>query len=225
MSVSTSRNMRPLFFAIAFLFVGCSSAYNTVRLKQTEGDQRFTLTTRHYLQTDRDHVAELDRGEREVQFDLIHVVPENGSANISLKVHLRLYQDDSAPNQLAILRDGKTDSPLRLGQFTFSDSAENVTVLDTGQRGETNPALVSEVQAQTGYITFGKPTAAGSVARRWRVYTATAEDAAVALTAAMDSHHFLIWFTLNGKPASAVFKPNQIEAWRRIFLKKADITE
>jgi hypothetical protein len=223
MSVFTSRTMRPFHIVIALLTLGCSSTFNTVRLKQTDENQRFTLSTRHYLQTDDDHVAELDKGERQVQFDLVHDVPQQGMPTITLQAHLRLYREDKAPSREATFRADETNLPLSFGEFTFLDTSENVTVLDTGQRGGTNPALASNVQAQTGYITFGKPTAAGAVGRLWRIYTATAKNLSGELRSTASARQMSIKFNVNGRPARALFEPAQIEAWQRLLLKQPDL--
>jgi hypothetical protein len=54
--------------------------------------------------------------------------------------------------------------------LTLSKFAETVTILDSGQRQQDNPGLANTAQAQTGYITFGKPVAAGAAQRKWLLY-------------------------------------------------------
>ncbi len=216
--------MPALFFSLLLLFVGCSSAYNTVRLKQMNAGQKFSLVTQHYLQTDHDHVAELDRGERRVQFDLERTQPLQGEPVTAIKVTLQLYHDDPPPSAEGIMRIDERNVPFTLQQITARESSEKVTVLDTGQRSGSNPALVSEVQAQTGYITFGKPTAAGSVERHWRTYTGYLNESEAILHALSTARNLDFRFQAGGKPALILFRPAQLEAWRRFALNQADET-
>jgi hypothetical protein len=209
-------------FALSAVCSGCASDYNTVRLKQKKGSDILSLRTQHYLQTDGDHVQEIERGERMAEFNASRRTSGNGDIELTLKVTLRLYEDDAPPALAGQLDAGGKNVPLQIAKWSSTDLQEKVTVLDTGQRPGTNGALTSEVQAQTGYITFGKPTAAGSVQRRWRVYSGEISDAESFVQALRLAGLARVRLLVGTTEAKIEFKPNQIKAWQRFARGEPD---
>ena len=206
-----------LFPGLCLFAIACSSQFNTVRLqrKPKQNLSVYTLATEHYLHIDENHVIELDRGERSLQIEFNREVSAIGLVTETMKVTVKLYYDDAAFT-------GKLHIPLNNEGFHFvSDSvsretfAEAVTVLDTGQRQEDNSGLASSAQAQTGYITFGKPVAAGSSKRRWKIYRMTVPVDSRFIAGMRGLQKLEISAALRGQTAVCDVSNRQIAAWKR----------
>lgn len=202
--------------------VRCSSDYNTVRLRQTEERDILTLRTQHYLQTDHNHVQELDRGERRAEIRGTLRKNKAGSSELSINIALKLYHDDPTPALACRLENANNGITLQLSPWNASDLQEKVTVLDTGQRTGPNGALTSEVQAQTGYITFGKPTAAGSVQRLWRIHNGEVTEPEKFISNLIAHTQISLSLGLGTTPARIEFKPEQLRAWQRFARGEID---
>lgn len=214
--------------APAFLLVlgatcfGCASEYNTVRLQRSEGSEILTLRTQHYLRTDDNHVLELERGERRAEIKAIRTKPREGAAALQLSFALRLYDDDPRPGVTLQLEGGGSATAIRVSAWQVRDLREKVTVLDTGQRSGNNATLTSEVQAQTGYITFGKPTAAGAVERTWQVYSGEASVDESVLAALQSGRQLRVSIPLGNMQAQIELTPDQLKALQRFAHGQAD---
>lgn len=204
-----------IFFALIALFTGCASEYNTVRLKRSADSEVVSLRTQHYLRTDNNHVQELERGERMAELKAIKTTTATGETTESLSLSLRLYHDDPVASLVWQLNTPNDSIRLEFDTWQATELREKVTVLDTGQRNSNNGALTSEVQAQTGYITFGKPTAAGSVERAWKIYTASTPFTEKLTAALLKTERVSLTGSVGELKARIDFKPEQLKAWRR----------
>lgn len=214
--------------APAFLLVlsvaclGCASEFNTVRLQRSAGSEILTLRTQHYLRTDDNHVQELERGERRAEIKASKTKTPDGTTPVTLSIALRLYDDDPMPGVALQLAGGEVAATVTVTAWQVRELREKVTVLDTGQRAHNNAALTSEVQAQTGYITFGKPTAAGAVARAWKVYSADALANDRVLAALQNGQGLKMLIPLGSWQAQIEFKPDELKAWQRFVKGQID---
>lgn len=205
------------FFGLFFLVTACSSQYNTVRLqrKAKQNLSIYTVATEHYLHIDENHVIELDRGERSLQIEFSREISAAGLVSETMKVTVKIYHDDAPFRGKLHIRLNDEDFYFAAENLTRENFAEAVTVLDTGQRQEDNAGLSNSAQAQTGYITFGKPVAAGSSKRRWKIYrfSLPLEEK---FTAAMRGLQRLeISSVLGVRTAVCDVSNRQIAAWKR----------
>ena len=145
-----------------------------------------------------------------------------GETTETLSLALRLYHDDPAAAPVWQLETPTGSIPLEFNDWQTTDLREKVTVLDTGQRSHNNAALNSEVQAQTGYITFGKPTAAGSVERAWKVYTASTPLRENLIAALIKAERISLTGSVGDLKARIDFKTEQQKAWRRYANRAVD---
>lgn len=203
--------------SLSFGCIACASKYNVVRLEhdKKKRDTRLTLTTEHYLSLDGDRVLELDRGERTLTLEFRRygalVRPDNDPITVSLK----LYDTDAAPRgKIRFEMDGRSVEfePAELKQETLH---ENVTVLDTGQRQQENPSLANSAQAQTGYITFGKPVAAGAAKRTWIIYRFQIAPESTLLHGAATAKRVVISMAVGRVTAEAQATEKEIRAWKK----------
>ena len=111
---------------------------------------------------------------------------------------------------------------MRAGDRVQTCCYEKVTVLDTGQRSGANGALTSEVQAQTGYITFGKPTAAGSAQRLWRIHSSEITEPERFISTLTAGHKAGLSLNLGTVSGLVEFKPEQLKAWQRFARGEVD---
>lgn len=211
-----------IFLALIVVFSGCASEYNTVRLKKSANNETISLRTQHYLRTDDNHVQELERGERMAELKATRTTSAAGETTESLSLALRLYHDDPAAAPVWQLETPTGSIRLEFNDWQTTDLREKVTVLDTGQRSHNNAALNSEVQAQTGYITFGKPTAAGSVERAWKVYTASTPLRENLIAALIKAEMISLTGSVGDLKARIDFKTEQQKAWRRYANRAVD---
>ena len=195
----------------------CSSQYNTVRLqrKTKQNLSVYTVSTEHYLHIDENHVIELDRGERSLTIEFTREVAAAGVVSETMKVTVKLYHDDAPfPGKLHI-RLNNADFDFVADNVTRENFSEAVTVLDTGQRQDDNAGLANSAQAQTGYITFGKPVAAGSSKRLWKIYRFSLPVEPRFASALRDSQQLEISSSLRGRLAICDVSNRQIAAWKR----------
>ena len=213
-----------LLAGLIFLTNACSSQYNTVRLqrKPKQGLSLYSLTTEHYLHIDENHVLELDRGERSLQIEFNREVTSAGLVSETTKVTVKLYHDDAPFSGKVRVRLNNADFDLVSDSVTRENFAEAVTVLDTGQRQEDNASLANSAQAQTGYITFGKPVAAGSSKRRWKIYRMTVPLDSALSTAMQSIKQLEIAPTIRGQTAVCDVSDRQIAAWKRFAAGNVD---
>lgn len=209
--------MRAPAFLLVLLAGGlrCASEFNTVRLQRSAGSEILTLRTQHYLRTDDNHVQELERGERQAEIKAIKTKGAEGITGVQLSLALRLYDDDTQPGVSLQLEGSDGATAVLVPAWQVRELREKVTVLDTGQRTNSNGALTSEVQAQTGYITFGKPTAAGAVERAWKVFSTEISADERMLAALQNGRRLRLLIPLGAMQAQIEFKPDQLKAWQR----------
>ncbi|MFO1471361.1 MAG: hypothetical protein U1F27_10010 [Turneriella sp.] len=209
-----------LTLAIAGLWLcatACSSQFNTVRLqrKPKQNLSVYTVSTEHYLHIDENHVIELDRGERSLTIEFTREVAATSVVSETIRVTAKLYHDDAPfPGKLHI-RLNNEDFHFIAEGVTRENFSETVTVLDTGQRREDNPGLSNSAQAQTGYITFGKPVSAGSSKRLWKIYRFTLPVEPQFASALRRVEQLEISSSLKGHLAICDVSNRQIAAWKR----------
>jgi len=150
----------------------CSGRTGVVRLKHDDkrNSDHLAVTTEHYLSLDGDKVLELDRGERSLTLEFRRPSALGRPADDAILVTLKLYDTDPLPQGKIRLEAETRKAEFDPLDLTRSKFAETVTILDSGQRQQDNPGLANNAQAQTGYITFGKPVAAGTAQRKWHLY-------------------------------------------------------
>lgn len=206
-----------LFASLCFLVTACTSQFNSVRLqrKPKQNASVLTLATEHYLHIDENHVIELDRGERSLQIGFNREIAAAGLVSETMKVTVKLYHDDPPFTGKLHIRLNNEDFDFVSDSVTRENFAEAVTVLDTGQRQEDNAGLANSAQAQTGYITFGKPVAAGSSKRRWKIYRMSVPVDARFAAALRGVHQLEISSALRGQTAVCDVSNRQIAAWKR----------
>ena len=204
-------------FRAGFIFLSlhicaCSSKLNTVRL---DGGV-WSLTTEHYLSVDEDKLLELDKGERSIAFQFKRVVRDE------IQVSARLYDTDKdAISRMRIIADGKTfDFPSLVIERELQ--SEQVTILDSGQRREDNPNLATSAQAQTGYITFGKPGSAGVAKRYWITYRFRIAPVTEMRTAILRASKVSVVLDFGPNLAEAQVDTRQLRAWKRYFNAEYD---
>ncbi len=217
MAVCFVAKLTYLLSALSLCIAACSSQYNTVRLqrKPKQNLSVYTLATEHYLHIDENHVIELDRGERSLQIELNREVSAVGLVAETMKVTVKLYHDDAPFTGKLHLRLNNEDFDFASDSVTRENFAEAVTVLDTGQRQEDNAGLANSAQAQTGYITFGKPVAAGSSKRRWKIYRMTVPVDTRFIAAVRGLQKLEISAALRERTAVCDVSNRQIAAWKR----------
>jgi hypothetical protein len=199
------------------LSAACSSKYNVVRLnhdKKLSADY-LTLSTEHYLSLDGDRILELDRGERTLTLTFRRPAVLPRPANDVVSLALKLYDTDPAPKgKIRLEADGRTleFEPLSVKKEIFS---ETVTVLDTGQRQADNPNLANSAQAQTGYITFGKPATAGAAQRSWHIYHVEIAPESALFDKIASANRVLISVSAGRFQAEAQVAEKQLRAWKK----------
>jgi hypothetical protein len=174
-----------------------------------------SLTTEHYLSLDGDRILELDRGERTLSIEFRRVSGTTRPGDDPVSVALKLYDTDPVPKgNLRLEMDGRSleFEPRDLKKEPFE---ETVTVLDTGQRQQDNPNLANNIQAQTGYINFGKPAAAGSAKRVWMVYRFQIAPESALLHAATTAKRVSISMTIGRLTGEAQAAEKEIRAWKK----------
>lgn len=204
-----------LFFGC--LFAACSSKYNVVRLTSDtkSGSSHLALTTQHYLSLDGDRMLELDRGERTLSVEFRRAAGTSRPGEEPVTVVLKLYDTDPAPKgTLRVDMDGRSFEfePRDLKKEPLE---ETVTVLDTGQRQQENPNLTNSAQAQTGYITFGKPAAAGAAKRTWMVYRFQIVPESALLLGAATAKRISMSMTIGKLTGESQASEKEIRAWKR----------
>ena len=200
----------------------CTSEHNTVRLYPAKSDKSSyrQLSTEHYLYVDENHVAEAERGERRASF----VLRSADTNTAKLFVRLKVYPEDNfGEPQLEIRLRNQVIRPV-LREVRREALAEQVTILESGDNLRTNPMIGNDVQAQSGYITFGKPTGAGSAKRYWQVIILEAELDKEALATVGQSDAVSVVITGNRTKGIAEFSRKQMNAWQRFSLGKIDET-
>jgi|GEM_PF-3371118 len=209
--------MAYLFTCFCFLGIACSSQYNTVRLqrKPRQNLSIYTVATEHYLHIDENHVIELDRGERSLTIEFAREVAATGVVSETMKVTVKLYHDDAPFTGKLHIRLNNEDFDFVSDSITRENFAEAVTVLDTGQRQEDNAGLANSAQAQTGYITFGKPVAAGSSKRRWKIYRMTVPVDTRFIAGMRSLQKLEISAALRERTAVCDVSNRQMAAWKR----------
>ncbi|MCX7632593.1 MAG: hypothetical protein N2Z22_04580 [Turneriella sp.] len=215
---------RWLFLAANLLLIcvvsACaSSRFNQVVLvKNKDGTQFQELLTEHYLFVDGDHVAEAERGERRLLFQL-----RSRSGGASLRTQLKLYPEDASDSlQLELLADGRT-LLLPISKFRRWQYEEEVTLLGTGDGIRVAPTIGNDIQAQSGYITFGKPTGAQAAKRNWQVVVLESELDSTTLNGITRVVELSVRIAkISGITATAEFSTKQVAAWRRFAEGKVD---
>lgn len=211
-------------FATALCLLGgaCATEHNTIRLNPADkGKTPYRqLSTEHYLYVDENHVAEAERGERRVQL----VLRSSGSDKIKLFIRLRLYPEDDFSQPALELR--AKEAALRpVVQFIRREAlAEQVTILESGDSLRTNPMIGNDVQAQSGYITFGKPTGAGAARREWQIVLLEAELATQSMLALFEDDAITLQVSGDKARGIADFSRRQRTAWRRFGEGRIDQT-
>lgn len=211
--------MRDLFLAglLCLGVIGCASKFNVVKLNRDEKAQAsyLTLTTEHYLSLDGDRILELDRGERTLSIDLKRISGTARPGDDPVVVSLKLYDTDPVPKgNLRIEMDGRSFE-FEPRDMKKEPLQETVTVLDTGQRQQENPNLANSAQAQTGYITFGKPAAAGSAKRTWMIYRFQIAPESKLLHGAATAKRATMTMTVGKFTAEAQAGEKEIRSWRK----------
>ena len=200
-----------------FFFCACSSKYNVVRLTHDSksGASYLALTTQHYLSLDGDRILELDRGERTLSVDFRRAPGTLRPGDEPVTVALKLYDTDPVPKgNLRVEMDGRSFEfePRDLKKEPLE---ETVTVLDTGQRQQENPNLANSAQAQTGYITFGKPASAGAAKRTWMVYRFQIAPESALLHGAATAKRVSFAMTIGRLTGEAQASEKEIRAWKK----------
>lgn len=206
-----------LSMGLGLILAGCASKFNVVKLshdKKNNGDY-LNLATEHYLSLDGDRVLELDRGERTLTFEFKRPAAIGRPANDAIAVTLKLYDTDAPPRGRLRLETGGESAEFEVQNPRREIFSETVTVLDSGQRQMDNPNLANSAQAQTGYITFGKPTAAGAAQRSWHLYRfeIAPESAVFALVAS--TKQASVSMRAGNLRAEAQISEKQLAAWRK----------
>lgn len=129
----------------------------------------FRLKTQHYVTLGSNLVEEYQRGQRTAT--CILKTPADKKEDITLKIELALFDDDPPVKKSASLDAGVVQTPLAILKRSVQKKEEMAAVLDTGQRDEFMPPMTNAVQAQSEYITFGRPAGAGGVRRTWALYS------------------------------------------------------
>lgn len=208
---------RATLIVLLFLCNACTSKYNVVRLinEAKSVPSYLTLTTEHYLSVDGDRILELDRGERSLTFEFRRPAETTRPGDGPVSLALKLYDTDPQPKgNLRVEMDGRSFEfePRDLKKEPLQ---ETVTVLDTGQRQQENPNLANSAQAQTGYITFGKPAAAGSARRTWMIYRFQIGPESTLLHGAATAKRATICITVGKFTAEAQATEKEILAWKK----------
>lgn len=207
--------------------VHCGSVENSVRLVKYPGagSEKVLLQISHYLTLDDNVVAELDRGERRLTVTFERTGGQNSMNAGVIHWKFRFYVEDPPPQRAVIaIADGR-QIVLTFSPYRHKRTSETATLLDRGQRSEVNPALADSAQAQTGYITFGKPTAAGYAKREWSEYEAVA-PLPQELWTALPQLQSLSWQVTAGKTIMQLpIEPGQIKALKRYRMNLIDRSE
>jgi hypothetical protein len=198
----------------------CTSEHNTVRLYPAKGEKAAyrQLSTDHYLYVDGNHVAEAERGERRV----LLVLRSKESNTAKLYIRLKVYPEDDVTGIRAELRLAEQVLRPVLREVRREPIAEQVTILESGDSLRTNPMIGNDVQAQSGYITFGKPTGAGAAKRYWQLVILEAELDTETLALIARTNTLAMEFSGNNIRASADFSRRQLAAWQRFSLGMSD---
>jgi hypothetical protein len=205
---------------IALSLWHCSTEHNIVRLyPEKNGKAPYRqLSTDHYLYVDENHVAEAERGERRVTF----VLRSTDTDSARLFARLKLYpEDDFAEPQLELhLKEQILRPAAKL--VRREALSEQVTILETGDGIRTNPTIGNDIQAQSGYITFGKPTGAGAAKRDWQVLLFELKLDSNALSAIRQTEALSLLVKSKRKQGNADFSRRQLAAWQRFSAGKSD---
>lgn len=212
-----SRRILCFFTLAAFLSGACASKNNTVRLARDEklNTSYLTLRTEHYLSLDGDRILELDRGERTLTFEFKRPAGSTRPGDDTVSVALKLYDTDPLPKgKIRFEIEGRSIEfePTDIKREPFQ---ETVTVLDTGQRQQENPNLANSAQAQTGYITFGKPATAGGATRTWMIYRFQIKPESAVLYPAATAKRAAIYMTIGKYTAEAQATEKEMRAWKK----------
>jgi hypothetical protein len=167
---------------------------------------------------DGNHVAEAERGERRV----LLVLRSKESNTAKLYIRLKVYPEDDVTGIRAELRLAEQVLRPVLREVRREPIAEQVTILESGDSLRTNPMIGNDVQAQSGYITFGKPTGAGAAKRYWQLVILEAELDTETLALIARTNTLAMEFSGNNIRASADFSRRQLAAWQRFSLGMSD---
>ena len=202
---------------LSFIALACASKYNTVRLSrdQKTNNAYLALVTEHYVSLDGDRVLELDRGERTITFEFRRPAAIGRPANDAIMVTIKLYDTDAPPHGRLRFEAGGVSGEFDIQNPKRELFSETVTVLDSGQRQVDNPNLANSAQAQTGYITFGKPTAAGAAQRSWHLYRFEITPESDVLTLVRSAKQAAVFISSGNLRAEAQISEKQLGAWRR----------
>lgn len=198
----------------------CASEHNKVRLvKPASGKVAYRqLSTDHYLFVDGNHVAEAERGERRVTF-VLRSQPEGAAL---LYAQFKFYPEDAIHQPQLEFHLNNQVLRLQTRLVRQEALAEQVTILESGDGMRTNPTIGTDVQAQSGYITFGRPTGAGAAKRFWQVLVLEAELEPAMLEAIAAAESISAVLREKSTPASVEFSLKQREAWQRFCTGKTD---
>jgi hypothetical protein len=209
-----------LFFLIALFSVAtiaCSSKHNVVRLSKDKklNNDYLTLSTEHYLSLDGDRILELDRGERTLTLTFRRPAALTRPENDVVSLALKLYDTDPAPKGKIRLEANGSSLEFEPQNVTKEVFSETVTVLDTGQRQLDNPSLANSAQAQTGYITFGKPATAGAAQRSWHIYRVEILPESAVFDKVRASKRAVISVTAGRFQAEAQVAEKELSIWKK----------
>jgi len=214
--------LRRYFLSCFFLLslFHCASEHNVVRLHPAKGEKAGyrQLSTDHYLYVDGNHVAEAERGERRALF----ILKQKAAATAKLYIRLKVYPEDDLTGVGAELRLSEQALRPVLREVRRESLAEQVTILESGDSLRTNPTIGNDVQAQSGYITFGKPTGAGAAKRYWQLLILEADLDAGTLALIAHTNTLAMEFSGNNIRASADFSRQQLAAWQRFSRGMSD---
>lgn len=214
----TQRHFLPVLL-LPFLWIKCTGQHNVVRLSHNKklNISVYSLSTEHYLRADGDRVAELDKGQRTVVFTFLKEMKETFPVVDKITVTVKLYANDPVySGVLHIFLDG-VDFPFIADRITKENFTESVTVLDTGQRQESNTGLSNSAQAQTGYTTFGKPVAAGSAKRNWQLYRFSLKTDARFANTVLSAKDIAITTDYGKDRVEIAIAKTQLRAWKKYF--------
>jgi len=209
---------RVLIVCAAIIACGaCATTENVVtrELNKRGEPVALRLTTTHYISADADRILELDKGQRTLTIKFHRDLRTNAD---TMQIAVKLYRDDALLSSDARLIIDSAQFRFASSAFVAENSSEDVTVLDSGGRRDYNPALAPDAQAQTGYISFGKPTAAGLAKRHWTTYTLQTPlepELATALRAAKLVSINIVFGAVRGE---AILNDNQLTAWKNFLV-------
>lgn len=209
---------RVLIVGAALVAYGaCTTTENIVtrELNKRGEPVALRLTTTNYISADADRILELDKGERTLTIKFHRDLKTNVN---SMQITVKLYRDDASLASDVRLIVDSAQFRFASNAFVATNSSEDVTVLDSGGRRDYNPALAPDAQAQTGYISFGKPTAAGLAKRHWTTYTmqrSVDPELATALSSAKIVSINIVFGDMRGE---AILNDKQLTAWKNFLI-------